>query len=303
MALNNQQNYIAGLNDSLDYTLSYTNHSNVTLQNGVITAKLVGAMFDLSTLRGGGSFNSITNVVTWNGANVPALLNIAPGQSGAVDVMLRTKGTFPIRLLSDKNYLLKVHGQIISPTVPPGTAASSTVSVADITNKVGGKIAFDAAGYFDDTNSTIVNSGPYPPKVNQPTQYTIHWRITSYSTDIANVAVSAYLQSGTTCTGQVENNIGSSTPTCDPATGLVRWTIPGISATTGVLGSPAEAIFQVENTPAINQVGQDVTLLGPTTMTASDTFTGTTLTANAGPINTSLPQDRSATNQSRQVTQ
>jgi hypothetical protein len=303
VTLNGKQDYVAGLADGLDYTISYANASNVTLQNAVITAKLVGAMFDFSTLHSAGSFSSITNEITWNGANVPGLQDIAPGQSGAVDVTLRTKGSFPIRLLSDKNYFLNVSSQIVSPTVPPGTAASTTVAVANLTSKVGGLVSLSSVGYSRDPGGAITNSGPYPPKVNTPTQYTIHWRITNYSTDIANVTVSAYLQSGTTCTGQLESNVPEALPSCDPTTGQVTWTIPQIPATTGVLGSPDEAVFQVVNTPAVNQVGTDVTLLGQTTLAATDLFTSSTVSLNAPAVDTSLPQDKTKTSGVRQVTQ
>ena len=123
--LNNASNYIAGLSDSLNYSFTYTNNSNVTLLNTVLTAKFTGSMFDFGTLRSNASFSSITDTVTWNGANTPGLASIAPGQSGSVTVAVRTKPSFPIRLLSDKNYGLKVHAVIDSPTVPPGIAASS----------------------------------------------------------------------------------------------------------------------------------------------------------------------------------
>ena len=304
IALNGGQNYVAKLSDGLDYTISYVNNSNITIQNAVITAKLVGAMFDFASLRSGGTFSSITNTVTWNGANTPALQNIAPGQSGTVDITVATKGSYPIRLPSNKNYALSINGQIVSPTVPAGTAASATISVASLTNKVGGQVSFAAAGYWHDPAFSVAsNTGPYPPKTDQPTEYTIHWDITNYSTDIANVTVSAYLQSGTTCTGQFASTVSGALPTCDPTTGLVSWTVPLIPATTGVISPKAEAVFQVVNTPAVNQVGGNVTLLGPTTFTAMDQFTSSTVNLSVSVIDTTLPNDTTQTNGSRQVRQ
>jgi hypothetical protein len=302
LALNDSQNYVAGLGDSLDYKISYVNNSSIALQNAVITAKLTGAMFDLQTLRGTGSFNSITNVVTWNGANTPALQNIAPGESGSVDITVHTKPSFPIRLPSNKNYTLEVRSQITSPTVPVGTAAGATISVADLISKVGGEVVFSGFGYWRDPKSHITkNTGPYPPTVNQPTQYTIHWTIANYSTDIANVTVSAYLQSGTTCTGQFESNVSGTLPICDATTGLVKWTIPWIPATTGVISPSAEAVFQVVSTPAVNQIGANVTLIGPSSLTATDQFTSSTVAESADAVDTSLPSDSSLNAGSRSV--
>jgi len=303
IAINNSQDYVAHIGDTLAYKITYTNNSNVTFENATLQATLVGAMFDLSTLQSAGSFSSVNDTVTWSGANTPQLLNINPGQSGSVTFQLNAAQSFPIRLLSDKDYTLGVNAQISSPTVPPGTTASSTVSVASAQNKVGGEISLSAPAYWRDANSGILNSGPYPPKVNQATQYTIHWIITNYSTDADNVTVTASLQSGTTCTGAIKSNMSTS-PVCNPQNGLVTWQIPSVPATTGITGPAAEAIFQVTNTPAVNEVGNSVTLLGPSTLQATDDFTSSTLSATAAAVTTNLPDDTTiGTNVDRRVSQ
>jgi hypothetical protein len=199
--------------------------------------------------------------------------------------------------VSDKDFMLKVLAAITSPTVPPNTAGGTgTQSIIELDSKVAGDATIAAQGYH--------TSGPYPPKVNNATTYTIHWVLTNYATDLANVTVSAYLQSGSSFVGIATSTVSSSTPTYDSGTGLVSWTIPAVAATTGVLGAPLEATFQISNTPAVNQVDQVVTLLGATTLTASDTFAGTTLTASDQLVTTQLPDDPSVANVSnKDVTQ
>ena len=139
--------------------------------------------------------------------------------------------------------------------------------------------------------------------MDQPTDYTIHWDIANYATDATSVTVSAYLQSGTTFTGAATSTglASTSLPTYNAGTGEVTWTIPSIPATTGAIGSPVTAIFQVSNTPAINQVGQRVTLMGPTTLTATDVYTGEAVTATAPAITTQLLNDPSASGQTGAV--
>jgi hypothetical protein len=95
--------------------------------------------------------------------------------------------------------------------------------------------------------------------------------------------------------------VANALPNCDPATGQVTWTIPSVPATTGVVSDPAEAVFQVVNTPAVNQVGTNVVLLGPATFTATDEFTSSTVSETAPAVDTSLPQDKTKTSGSRQV--
>jgi len=292
---NNSTTYVSSAGDSLDYILTYTNNSNVSFAGVNISANLVGKMFDFTSLQTNGAFSSRSNTITWSTANTPALVSVAPGQSGSVEFSVKTKTAFPIKLPSDKNYVLKVTGTIQSPTVAPNTAGSSTVAVTTLQNKIGGAITLAAKG--------SLGSGPYPPKVDQETDYAVHWDVTNYSTDAQNVKVSAYLQSGTALIGAITSNI-SSTPTYDPGTGLVSWTIPGVAAGTGVITQPAEAVFDVSNVPAVNQVGQDVTLLGASSLTATDGFTGQALSAQADAVTTALLNDPSiAQGEDRHVTQ
>jgi Domain of unknown function DUF11 len=290
VTLNGTPDYVSQPNDNLTYVITYTNNSSASFQNLVIKATLTGALFDFSSVTTNGSFSSRTDTVTWNAANAPALLNLAPSQSGSVTLNVRTISSYPIRLVSDKNYTLALNVQVSSPTVPPGIAASSTVSAVGVENKIGGAITLASEGFWRDAASGILNSGPYPPKVDQATEYTIHWIITNYATDATNVTVSSSLQSGTTCTGEIKSNV-STAPVCNAANGSVTWTIPFIPATTGITGPPAEAIIQVENTPAVNQVGQAVTLMGPAALSATDAFTSSTLTASARAVTTDLPND------------
>ena len=99
------------------------------------------------------------------------------------------------------------------------------------------------------------------------------------------------------------STVASSTPTYDAGTGLITWTIPFIPATTGVIGPPAEAIFQVVETPAVNQVGRTLTLLGPTTLTATDEYTSSTVQLTDAAVTTQLPKDPYANGQLGEVTQ
>jgi Domain of unknown function DUF11 len=299
---NDNTNYIVAPGDELNYKITYTNLSSTTLQDVAITATLEGAMFDLSSVQSSAAFNSDVGTLTWYPANTPALISIAPGATGSVNLRIKTKTSFPIATVSDKNFTVGLHLAATSPTVPAGTAATGTSVSADVMNKVSGAIAIDTAGYRYEPGPAIVNSGPYPPKVNQPTTYTIHWRLTNYSTDVSNVTVSAYLQSGTMCTGKTTSTVMPG-PFCNAVTGEISWSIPFIPAGTGILGAPLEAVFQVQNMPAVNQVGQILTLLGKTSVTATDAFTGATLSASAGPVTTSIPEDKAVPTNSGNVTQ
>jgi len=302
IAFQNASTSVVKAGDQLNYILSYANNSGMAFQNIVIQAALAGDMYDFSSFRSDGAFNSALDTVTWSPATNQELASLAPGQSGSVRMAVNVKKSFPIKSASDKNYVLKVRAQIQSPTIPPNTSASSTVGTADMESKIRGEIAVAATAYRDDPSSGIANSGPYPPSVNQSSQYTVHWDVVNYSTDAENVVVSAYLQSGSVFTGHVKSNTNSQ-PVYDAATGLVSWSIPSLPAGTGILGAPADAVFQLANTPAVNQAGLVVTVLTQTNLSADDIFTDSMLQASADPITTYLPKDPTVAGKDGRVVQ
>jgi hypothetical protein len=258
-------------------------------------------MFDFPTLKTNATFNSITNVLSWTQQNSQDLAILNSGDEKQVTFEIKLKPNFPIQRLGDKNFTLKLKDLTLqSPTVPPGVAAQKTVSLSQLENKVAGQVALKASGYFYDAASGILNKGPYPPRVNQKTQYTIHWDVTNYSTDVSSTVITAKLAPGASFTGQVKSNMPTQ-PTYDSTTGIVTWNLGFIPATKGVLSSPAGAIFQIEYTPSSAQAGEEVQLMGATALSAVDTFTNNQLTANDAEITTNLPDDTKISAQDRRV--
>lgn len=298
--VNGEKDYVAKPGDNLIYVLTYRNNSETTMQNVVISARLTGGMFDFATLASDGSFNSLTNTITWRAAEAPQLGSVSPGQTGEVSLRVKLADSFPLRRISDKNFLLKMEAEIESATVPVGTVAEKTISVSNLENKIGGLLDIDSFALWRDAASGMLNAGPYPPKVNERSQYTVHWLIKNYATDAENAAVSGFLQSGARFTGIAKSNIGT-IPVYDSNSGLVTWNIGFIQATKGVISEPIEAVFQVEAVPAVNQVGQNLILLGESKITAKDLFTGLPLEDIAPAVDTRLPRDVTITANDRNV--
>ena len=292
---NGSMDYIARAGDKIAYTLRYKNDSSDAFQNIIIKVSLSGEMFDFSSLRTDAAFDPLKNTFIWMTANNPALAQLAPGEEGTVNIELNLKKDFPLRRISDKNYSLKLQAEISSPTVPSGTAASKTISAANMETKVAGKITINAKALWRDASSGILNSGPYPPRVNQPTKYTVHWSLANYSTDVYGIQVSAFLQSGAKWTGVAKSNINSQ-PSYDFSTGKVTWDVGDLMATKGVISQQPEVIFQVEVTPAANQLNQFITFLGDTAVTGKDNFTGTQLNDTGRALTTELPDDQTIGN-------
>lgn len=291
--INDKTNYLASPDESLKYRVDYRNNTDVGLSDVIVKAQLVGEMFDFTTLNTPAFFSSLDNTLTWNAANSPALRLLEVGASGFLEFQINAKSNYPIKRLSDKNFVLKVQAEINSPTVPYYVAAERTVGMANFETKVIGRIEVDSRAFLKEpvgSGSGISNKGVWPPKVNQPTNYTIHWVVTNYATDVRDIKLKAFLQSGVRWTGEIRSNIESK-PVYNERTQEVVWTIAQIPANKGVIGKPVEAIFQIEATPNITQVNNYMPLMTQTSIKAFDEFANVELNNSDEPLTTNLVDD------------
>lgn len=287
---NDNENYIAKPGDVLRYVLTYKNDTGTDLRDVIITAELSGIMFNMPTLSSSGFFNSINNTVTWNASNESELGSISDGETGEVDFSITVKDSYPIYRLNDKNFILKVKGRIESPTVPQGVGADKTTVVAENQVKIRGKIGVESKVLLRDPMSGVVNEGAWPPKVDEGTEFTVHWIFTNYSTDVKNVSIKSFLNPGVKWKGNIKGNT-TTLPEYNERTQEIIWNVGDVAATKGVIGSPIEAVFQIEATPSILSLGNYIPLVGKIEAEAEDSFTEISLTAEDGGDTTRLADD------------
>ncbi len=267
--LKDNPNYVASPGEDLTYRLFYKNNTDVGLTDAVIKAKVNGMMYDFTTTRTNGNFDSVNNVIIWNASNVPALKLLEPGKEGYVEFSIKTKENYPIKRMFDNNFVLKVQAEITSPTVPYNVSSDESVGLASLETKIRGNIEVSA--------SYEILKGSYPPKAGQTTTFAVKWSIKNYSTNVKNAEVKTYLQSGAKWLNIVRSDAGS-IPSYNERTGEIIWTIDRILATKGVINKSLEAVFDIEITPNIIQKGQLLPILGDTEISAEDEFTGVRLT-------------------------
>ncbi len=288
--VNGRDDYVARVGDRLIYRIHYENKSGIALADAVIKTELMGELFDVGTLSTNGDINLQSRTIIWNASKVPALKTIDPGSSGDVGFEINLLSTFPLKRLSDKNYLVRMRATMESPSVPYYLTASKTTASMLSEIKVAGLISVDAQAFYRDLAAFVVNKGTMPPKVGMPTEYTVHWNVRNYGTDVSQVVLRATLASGVRFVGAVKST-NDVVPLYNENTQEVSWTIPTVLAGRGVVGSPLEAVFKIEATPSANQVGQFQPLMGETILTATDSFTESNLTARDVGLTTALPDD------------
>jgi len=288
ISVNGQSNLTVNPGDYLQFKIHYENNADISLSDVILKAKLDGLMYDFSSLKTSGYFNSVDNTITWNAGNSPDFKSLSPNLSGDVEFQISVKPRYVIRTFRDKNFLLQVSAEMNTLTVPPSLAVKSLSVTSDLALKVNTRADLKTKGYYFD--SAIKNSGPLPPKVNQTTTYTIHWQITNYSNNINNAVVKTVLPEGVSWLNK-KVGAGAATLEYNDRIGELTWKVGEVAAGTGVMLDSYEVIFQVGLTPAANKVDMAVPILGESILTGNDTFTGTDILVTAPALKTDLPDD------------
>ena len=76
--------------------------------------------------------------------------------------------------------------------------------------------------YFRDAASGFLNNGPLPLRVGKTTNFTIHWVITNYATDMGDVRLRATLGPNVTVTSNISSTI-SAKPIYNERTQEMSW--------------------------------------------------------------------------------
>ncbi len=287
---NNKDSYFAKIGDRLEYVVKYYNLSGIALSDVILKANISGELFDFSTIQTNGALDSSTQTLSWNASHIQNLKLLDAGASGEARFSVSLKNQFPIKRLNDKNFTLKAVATINSPSVPYYLDAKETTASASLETKVAGLVSFDAKALYRDSSSGIANSGKFPPKVNEPTEYTIHWLIKNYSTDLNNIQIKSSLSSSVSWTGVVKSNTDT-VPLYNDRTQEIVWDIGKMPATQGILSVPFEAIFQIKAIPNQNQIGQFMPLVNVINLKAIDDFTGLEMSSSDTGLTTALSDD------------
>jgi len=274
----------------LGYRISYKNNTGIELQNAVVRVEMTGEMFDFSSISTSGTVDSVARIITWSPNRIDELRSLSKGEEGTFTISIKVKPTFPIDNVNDKNFILRTRASIESPTVPQGANTDRTSNFSNLELNVAGSLRVDAVGYFRDAASGILNEGPFPPKVNIPTEYTIHWALVNFGTDVENVIVRARLEDGVDFTGETKSNTDT-VPYFDTANREVVWQVGNIAATQGVIGEKPEAVFQVSLAPSGSLFGEFAPLLGITSVSGRDAFAAVDLSGTDVGLTTRLNGD------------
>lgn len=274
--------------DILKFVIRYKNDSAAGLRDVIITDKIDSPILDYSSLDlRQGAFDQNNKIITWKGADNSNLRFLGPGQTGEITFNIRVKPVVSAENANDKNFTLSSIVKIDSPDIKSSLQENKIIAGNSLNMKLETKLSLDVKGYFND--SVISNSGPIPPQVGKATTYTIHWKIANAFNDVSNAQVSAVLPAGATMTGNIMPNDGRLA--YNSRNNSAVWEIGNLAAGAGILTPPKEVSFQIQITPAQNQLDSVVDLVGPAIFSAKDLFTNSDVFFIAGKKDTELRED------------
>ena len=132
----------------------------------------------------------------------------------------------------------------------------------------------------------FTNTGIYPPKVDNKTEFAITWTVSNSLNDIEGAKVKATLPSYVTWTGKTSPT--AEKMTYDPDSRQITWEIGKLLAGGGTGGSMRQVSFQVALIPSLSQVRTAPALVNVATFEGRDTFTATDIVGTEKAVNTSV---------------
>ncbi|MDD5165140.1 MAG: hypothetical protein PHG25_01200 [Candidatus Pacebacteria bacterium] len=269
-------------------TITWFNNLSVAVSNAVIAVNLSGTAYDKTKIQPDlGYFDSARNQIIWNQQTNPELASIPAGESGSISFSITPTNTSNSSGNQVVNPNVSLSASVSADRTQESGASGSITSAASRTIKVASSIAL--SGRVVRSTGAFTNTGPIPPKAEQKTTYTVLWSIGNTTSSVSGAQVTATLPPYVTWLG----NVSPSTEgvTYDQNTGSITWNVGQISAYSANSSKRREVAFQIAFTPSITQVSTAPTLVNPSTLTATDDYTQSSLTSEQGYLTSSFSTD------------
>ncbi|HVW71813.1 MAG TPA: hypothetical protein VHB93_01525 [Candidatus Paceibacterota bacterium] len=262
-------------------TLSWSNTLGVPVLNGKIVIAFSGGGFDPSSVRTqNGFYQSSNGTITYDSTNSDGLRSLAPGGTGSGTFTFTVKSADQLAQLHSPSVTLNVsaQGTRVDETGVSGVLTSTVTDVIKIASGLG------LSSSIVHTVGPFSNSGAWPPVPGSPTTYTVllaaHNGVNATAGNVVTMTLPTYV----TFTGLTNPADGSIT--YNDTTRTVKWVVGDLAS-----GASDQAAFQISFLPSNTQENTSPVLVGDQTLSGTDRFTQTGVSASAGALTTQAPND------------
>lgn len=279
--INGSSEYVASPGELLHYEIFFRNIGDEPFEDLFLIASLDSQLFDFNSVKSlTGKYNKSDNTLLWDWRNIPSLKFLAQGEEGKVDFWVDIKGVDSLADISGLNPSLKVTARI-------------SEAREEFATKMKSSIILSQKGFFED--EVFGNTGSVPPEVGKKTTYTVIWQVKNLYNDVRNVKVKARLPENVRPTGEIFPEDKESKFAFDSASREIVWDVGDLKAKEGFITDAPNISFQLELIPLREQAGQVATIIEDARVQGEDTFTKEKVEGSAEMVDTSLPDDKTMT--------
>lgn len=266
---------------ALSYTLQYNNKGSHTFKDVAIMASLSGDFLDWSSLKtDSGGLTNNNHTLIWTKQDIPALAQISPGQSGAINFTVNLRPFTSGDLGRGLNIISYAQYSVNNQPVQGASNKSNTISSllnSDLS-------LLEKIRYFDE-NNTPVGSGPLPPAVGQTTSVRVFWTVKNNLHELSDASVIMTLPPYVVFDNRA--TAGAGTISYDSVSRQVTWYIGRLPVSV----YQTDAAFNIAITPTENDRNKILVISPGSTVTAVDTETKASITQKTAPKTTKLEDD------------
>ncbi len=270
------------LGSDVSGSISWRNMTGMTITMPTFTLLLEGEGIDFNSVNAvDGYYDELLHLLTWTATSSDKLATIDPEETGELLFSFSPKTE-----VSTDDFALSLS---VQGTIPDNQNEIKSISNLDaLTIRFASRIQFAANALY--STGPIKNSGPYPPKANQETSYTITWTARPAENPQTAVVASATLPPNVTWAGVIMPQ--SESISYNPDSREIRWNVGSLPKATATPLSKSVS-FQVRMRPTISQVNTEPVLLSETKITATDATANVPLSALRPELTTRLSTDPS----------
>ncbi|MFA4942538.1 MAG: hypothetical protein WC564_02785 [Patescibacteria group bacterium] len=269
-------------NDTLNYSLSYSNKGDSLMKDVVIMAVLNSDFLDWGSVKDKNNGQKKKGLITWTRNEIPELRELEAGKEGTIDFSIKVADFNTSDL--GKNFTIKSYAQFSignSEELKEGSDNKSN----EINSRINSDLNFtEQIRYFDEDN-VPVGDGPLPPQVGQKTSLKVYWKITNNLHELNNVSVEYQLPASVYFDNRAQASVGSIN--YDGLSNKIIWTIGRLPLT--VYNANAE--FNIAVSPNNNDRNKIMVISGGTVISALDVDTQETIIKSSSVQTTRLDDD------------
>ncbi len=274
---NLEKNHSVAPGGETTYTLNYINNENYAVANVELGINLTGQYAAQKTYR-------------VNQNNYPQLAKIEPGQTGAIEIKVRTKNVIDYINAKENDYNLQARG--FANFDDPEEKTRLSVESSQISTAVSSRISLNTTALFFTSQGDQIGVGSIPPAVGEYTSYWTIIRVVNTNNQIKDFKITAKIPEEIEFT-DIYNVTDGNPITFDQPSRTISWTISEVPAFAGIFNPAPEARIQLALVPTDSQIGTSPNLLTNISAMATDETTGTFLTATGKNITTAIFNDQS----------